>query len=339
MASYEDTLELLEKLHSYDISQLPRREDLGSELSFSEAVEPVEKVLNLFRNIPVDQLKDLPENTLQIIESEASSTVQLLDEVASFSISEGDPVARRKSIIDRLNSRYGSAFGNLYNIVAYLATRQIDLGALETEAREKINAIEKLASDVESDLKKTTEDAKTALNEARKVAAEQGVSQQAQYFSDESTSHSIEADTWLKYTTGVAILLAIFAAASAFLHQIPILAPQNTYETIQLAISKFLVFGVIAYMLLLCAKTYTAHRHNSVINRHRQNALLTYRALVEAGSEEGSSRDIVLGHAASCIFAPQDTGFTKTDSDKSKVTANVIDAVPRAVSGTVNQKG
>jgi hypothetical protein len=73
------------------------------------------------------------------------------------------------------------------------------------------------------------------------------------------------------------------------------------------------------------------HRHNAVVNKHRQNALLTYRALVEAGSE-GGTRDIVLTHAASCIFAPQDTGFTKSDSDGGNATANFIDAVPKVVS-------
>jgi hypothetical protein len=169
------------------------------------------------------------------------------------------------------------------------------------------------------------------------VAAEQGVSQQASYFKEEGDTHTTNADQWLKYTIGTAVLLAIYAAATAFVHKIPFLAPQNTYETVQLAISKVLVFGVIAYMLILAAKTYAAHRHNTVINRHRQNALLTYRALVEAGTEDGA-KDIVLTHAASCIFAPQETGFTKSDSDSTKATANFIDAVPKVVSGITNSK-
>lgn len=334
MATYEDTAKLLEELHSYDIKHLPRREDLGAELNFIEAVEPVKKLLGLFRNIPIDQLKEIPEDTLQIIESEANSTVKLLDEVATFSTSEADPVTRRNSIISRINARHNESFSRLFSLVSYLATRQIDLGALETEAREKINGIEKLAVTVEDEIKKTTEEAKSALNEARKVAAEQGVSQKAQYFKDESDEHNEKAKSWLRYTIKVSILLVIFAGVSAFLHKIPWLEPQNTYETVQLAISKILMFGVIAYMLLLSARTYSAHQHNVVVNKHRQNALLTYKALVEASSEESGSRDIVLGHAAACIFAPQDTGFSKMDSDKGNITANIIDAVPKVVSSS-----
>lgn len=337
MATHEDTKALLEELHAYDIKNLPRRNELGSELNFEEAVEPAKKVLGLFRNIPIDQISDLPENVLNNIESQAQKTVNLLDSMASFSASADGASTTRKQLLEQMESRYAEAFQHLYQIIGYLATRQIDLGALETEAREKITAIEELASGVETDLKKTTEDAKTALEEARKVAAEQGVSQQAQYFKDESDEHKGQAENWLKYTVGVAVLLALYAAASAFLHKIPFLEPKSTYDTVQLAISKVLVFGVIAYLLVLAAKTYTAHRHNTIVNKHRQNALLTYRALVEAGSEDGT-RDIVLTHAAACIFAPQETGFTKSDSDQLKTTTNVIDAVPKVISSVKDVK-
>ncbi len=336
MATYEDTKTLLEQLHSYDINSLPRRDELGSELNFEEAVPSAKQVLNLYRNIPIDQIENVPESVLTTIESQAKATVDLLDSIGSFSASVGNAPAVRTDLIQKMTNRFNESFQNLYPIIAYLSTRQIDLGALETEAREKINAIETLAGDVEEELKQTTEDAKKALGEARKVAAEQGVSQQAQYFKEESDDHTTGAEDWLKYTIGTAVLLAVYAGATAFAHKIPYLAPQNTYETVQLAISKVLVFGVIAYMLILAAKTYTAHRHNAVVNKHRQNALLTYRALVEAGSEDGS-RDIVLTHAASCIFSPQDTGFAKSDTENTKATANFIDAVPKVVSSVTQQ--
>lgn len=337
MATHEDTKSLLKLLHEYDISTLPRREDLGNELNFQEAVESAKKVLTLYRNIPVDQIDNIPESSLNTLESQAKQTVDLFDAIASFSASASNAPTMRTDLIQRMNNRYDESFKHLHQLIAYLATRQIDLGALETEAREKINSIETLAKNVEEELKRTTDDAKKALEEAKRVAAEQGVSQQASYFKEESNMHSNNADQWLKYTVGTSVLLALYAGATAFIHKITFLAPQNTYETVQLAISKVLVFGVIAYMLILAAKTYNAHRHNTVINRHRQNALLTYRALVEAGTGDGA-KDIVLTHAASCIFSPQDTGFSKSDSENTKATANFIDAVPKVVSSVTSSK-
>jgi hypothetical protein len=80
-------------------------------------------------------------------------------------------------------------------------------------------------------------------------------------------------------------------------------------------------------MLFHCARTALAHRHNAVVNHHRENALLTFNALVAAAADE-DNRDIVLTHAASCIFAPQDTGYTRhTTSQGSAV--QVIEALPK----------
>jgi hypothetical protein len=63
-------------------------------------------------------------------------------------------------------------------------------------------------------------------------------------------------------------------------------------------------------MLLLSARNFLAHVHNGIVNRHRQNALLTFKAMTEAGASP-AARDIVLGQAAACIYAPQETGYTK----------------------------
>jgi len=78
-------------------------------------------------------------------------------------------------------------------------------------------------------------------------------------------------------------------------------AHNPTYDTIQLAVSKVLVFGVLSFMLYLAARNYLSHKHNAIINRHRQQALQTYQALVDAAAGSGQS-DIILTHAASGIF-------------------------------------
>jgi hypothetical protein len=62
-------------------------------------------------------------------------------------------------------------------------------------------------------------------------------------------------------------------------------------------------------MLYLCAKNFISHKHNAIINRHRQNALLTYTALVEAAGDT-PNREVILVQAAACIFSPQGTGYT-----------------------------
>lgn len=145
------------------------------------------------------------------------------------------------------------------------------------------------------------------------------MSQQAIYFKEEAQTQETLADEWLTYTYRFAGALGVFAVLSLFLHKLEWIRPASYAETIQLVTSKVLIFSVLGYLLIMAARNYTTHKHNAVVNRHRQNALLTYRALVTAAEDSGT-QDIVLAHAASCIFSPQETGFAhgKGDSGASK---------------------
>jgi len=76
-----------------------------------------------------------------------------------------------------------------------------------------------------------------------------------------------------------------------------------------MALSKVLIFAVISFVLYLSARNFLSHKHNAIVNRHRQNALMTYKAIVEATGDNQQTSDAILIHAASCIYAPQPTGY------------------------------
>ena len=50
---------------------------------------------------------------------------------------------------------------------------------------------------------------------------------------------------------------------------------------------------------------------------------MTFKALADAAGED-NSKDIVLNHAASCIFSPQETGYTKSTGGTSIETKSFI---------------
>ncbi len=176
------------------------------------------------------------------------------------------------------------------------------------------------------------EDAKRILDEVRKVAAEQGVSQQASYFAEESKNHETQANQWRKWTIWTAVGLGVYAIISAVVHKLPWLAPTTNYEAFQLGLSKVLIFVVIGYMLILFARNFLTHTHNAIVNKHRQNALLTFNSLVDAaGGEE--RRDVILTYAAACIFSPQETGYTKGSAGSSEMPMSIIQALPKLASG------
>lgn len=103
----------------------------------------------------------------------------------------------------------------------------------------------------------------------------------------------------------------------------------------QLITSKVLIFTVLGYLLIMAARNYGIHKHNAVVNRHRQNALLTYRALVTA-SEDSGTQDIVLAHAASCIFSPQETGFAHGKSDGTTGSRSVLELLTKGTPKTAD---
>lgn len=185
-----------------------------------------------------------------------------------------------------------------------------DFGALERDARAAMQSAADRAAALTKELATRKQEVDKILDDVRRAAAEQGVPQQAMYFHKESLEHEKEADSWRAATIWIAIGLATYSVLSVFFDKWTGLQPADAYSASQVAVSKVLIFAVMAYMLILSARNFLSHKHNEIVNRHRQNALLTFNALVDAAGND-EARDIVLTYAAACIFAPQETGYTK----------------------------
>jgi hypothetical protein len=326
-----DAIQSLKRIQTFDTKQLPRAEKLG-ELNFAEAVPPAERLIKLFRQIPTDFLSELPEQQLQTILDQSNALYNMFSQIQEFNLTQADPTAVRNSFIQQLKDTYPNFFAQLHPIISYCATRQHDFSAMALDFKAKLQAAQDAADEQIGKLAGVGEEAQRVLEEVRKTAAEQGVSQKAFYFQQESERHDREADKWQRWSVITAVGVGIYAILSAFIHKWPWLAPADTYQAFQLGISKVLIFAVLAYMLILCVRNFLSHKHNAIVNRHRQNALLTFNALVDAaGSEE--RRDVILTYAASCIFAPQDTGYTKAaGGSQSELPLNIIQAIPKFAS-------
>lgn len=134
-----------------------------------------------------------------------------------------------------------------------------------------------------------------------------GVAKYAAFFQEQADMHDTGMRRWLFASIAAAAVLAGTLFASFFYLDFA----EGQSANIQFAATKALFFSTLAYALFFCVKNCMAHRHNYVINKHRQNALSTYRAIVGATDTKGSAHDIVLAQAAYCIFAPQSTGYAK----------------------------
>jgi len=188
------------------------------------------------------------------------------------------------------------------------------------------NPIEQ-ASEILKELREKNNQATHVLHGMRDASGKAGLSSESTHFKAAADEHVRWAHWWLGATIGATIIFLTAAFLSLFAyHWIPI-DPDKPGTAIHFATSKIIIFVVLAYVVLLCARNYFANRHNTVVNRHRQNALLTYQALVEA-AKNTANRDVVLQQAATCIFAPQPTGFTKEVSSEAPSAKSVVELLP-----------
>ncbi len=323
--------ESLTRIQKFEPSTLSREEDLGKQMSFAEAVIPAETIVALYKRIPLSALQDFADSQLNAIQSQANNDFNIFKQILDFNAAAGDAVNSRSAILANLKVRRDQLFEQLWQYVAYGVARASDTSVLEVQARSTFQAIEDQAAKLTDQLSQAKSEADSALDAIRAVAFEQGVSQQAQYFKEEAQTQDTLADQWLIRTYKLAWALGVFAVFSLILHKITWIRPENTIEAVQLITSKILIFAVLGFLLVLAARNYTTHKHNSVVNKHRQNALMTYRALVEAAAGDGTE-DIVLAHAAACIFSPQETGFSQGRGEGLPGSKSVLELLTKGAS-------
>lgn len=300
----------LRRVQDFDPHSLVREADLGK-LALRGAVAPAQRVIDLFKLIRPSHVLFFPQNQQDTIRDQANAFFNLLDRTLKFDVESASPSPSeaKDEIIRNLELQFQPIFDALFPLLSFASIRSLDFSQLERDARAASQAAKDSISKAVREIADQRTDADTLVSEMRTLAAEQGVGNQAIHFKTEADRHGESAETWRKYTINTAIGLAVYAILSLFLHNVPGLDAEGPYHAAQIAISKVLIFGVIAYMLILCAKNFLSHKHNEIVNRHRQNALATFTTLAEATSDAASS-DIVLSHAASCIFSPQETGYT-----------------------------
>lgn len=328
MALTDEARQSLERIQHFDPESLSRHRDLGETFNFSAAVASAGRIVRLWTQLSPETLGDFPDNHLTVIRDHANAEYNRFKQILDFDpATEQQPSQKRDQLIQQVQGAYNGTFNQIFPYISYGASKSLDFRRMETEARAAIQAVEDNATAVTKELSKSKEDAQSILEDVRRVATEQGVTQQAIYFKDEADSHETQAKEWRKQTITLAWVLGAYAIVSLWFHQIPGLDPETPMRAVQLTTSKILIFGVIAYMLFLATKNFLSHRHNAVVNRHRQNALMTFKALADA-AEGDEAKDIVLAHAAACIFAPQETGYSKSGSGQS--TKSIIELIPKA---------
>ena len=189
--------ESLTRMQQFEVDSLSRADDLGKQMSFSEAVKPAEALVAIYKRLPLSALEDFSDTQLHAINLQAQADYNVFKQILDFNATTSDAANTRTNILATLKTRRDQLFDQVWQYVAYGVARITDTSLLETQARATIQSITDQSAKLTGQLTAAKTDADAALLAIRAVASEQGVSQQAIYFKDEAASQEVLAAIWL----------------------------------------------------------------------------------------------------------------------------------------------
>lgn len=256
----------------------------------------VKRVRWLYGRVDFDVLEHMPEVLVLHLGQYAKETHRAFDE--AITITDQGVRSTRSGVDGKIDATYEAAFAEIMTIVNYQISSNADeLTGIKENAEQAIERANKAA-----------EDSQAILQESRKTATEKGVAQHGKVFLEEANESRIIAAIWLVLCAFLIALFAVFLSVVPGALSLP--DTDSTGKIVVFITTRLAVFSVFVSALLFCARNYAAHRHNYVVNKHRINAVRTYRQLV-AATATGEAHDIVLTQAAKCIYEQRDSGYAK----------------------------
>jgi len=308
-------LSLLSDLEKIKPQDLVQADELGRELSFEIGLPVFERVLKLFHSLYTSNLDNVPYTALNQLKNQTQDALNQFNQIRAFSPRQHsqNPIGVRDNLVNQLRDKYDAYFQIISPVIAYSIRKGTDFEALEKKAQEIVNSIENFKNEQLEKQKQITSEMESVLQKVRQAAAEVGVAQHATHFKDEAVEHNEKSKKWL-YST---IAMAIFTIVWGFLAIFIIKASDNASnaQILQFTIGKLIVLSSLYYALVWSAKNYNAHRHNYVINKHRQNCLNTFETFVKATGNDAETKNAVLLQATQSIFSSQPSGYVHKDSE------------------------
>lgn len=312
----EGARDKIDALAQIDASTLARTSDLSPDINFKNAVPHFEEMLELCKQLSQRDLTRLTHPQLAAISAACDTLDRLIQQVRDFTLNQNTPGDVCKSITTSVSSAYDDVMNPLLLPLAFTATQATDYAQIEREAKGYHATMKAESEKLDKYIAEARADAAKALAAVKEQAAEAGVSTNAQIFVGEAAKHQTQASAWLKGTIVAASIT--FIVAIAFLYAAVVYHPNNLSSTIQYLVAKLLVLSILFFTVFWCSRQYRSQKHNETLNKHRANALMTFRAFVEGTADE-RVKDAILLQAAQAAFVARPTGFDTPDQEPSTI--------------------
>lgn len=263
-------------------------------------IEYVKKLLNNLLSIDYGVVTTTQEQT---IASYIDSVTTLFQEIRNHNGSENE----KKKIILKIDAVIDSSSSikalSLYDTVS----------AMQQNIDNKINTKVSEYTDTLFAIKKIESDAKNALQNIHLVSSKAVVSKHSVIFKEEAANH--KRNSWCWFAGIIVLIVTIILIAYGLLNGSLMPSSNDIGIIIQYTIAKLIIFSTLYFALAWAVKSYRANKHNEVLNKHRQNALDTFDAFVDAASSDEQTKNAVLLQTVQSIFCQQNTGYNEKEGD------------------------
>ena len=261
---------------------------------------------DLFKTFRKCELYFLPDAELKRFREFTGQALEL------FKRSKARPISpeEHQSIIDSSEKLYDVCFPPVSSAIAYWTAKNLDVKGQKEETESLIEQLNKRKGEAEQ-----------ILRDVKETVQKATVAKEAVHFKEEAQSHKVAGYGWLSATVALALITFVFAWNSYKLYEQLILrafaenaSPFTTAQSIQLGVAKLFLFSLLVGGIVWCGRVYRAHRHNYVVNKHRQNALGTFDTFVNSAHDQQTKSAILL-QATQAIFTPQHTGYISQEGE------------------------
>lgn len=322
----------LDSLIAIKPEDLVRTNQLGQQLDFSKGVPYFRRSLKLYADLAKTDLSQVPYRILNQLRTRAESALSTLGQIRAFSpAQQANPSQVRDSLINNVREQYDDDYQYFTPAIAYLIRLGTDFEELERGAKEHFSNMVRATSEEQEKQRAATKEIEETLEKVKRAAAEVGVAQHAIHFREATSDHEKAGRVWLA-VAAVFALCALGYSLWSFRQGLQLRAEDIVpwWPHLKYVASRLLVLSILLFGMAWSARNYRSHMHNSIVNRHRQNALSTFETFVKAATDK-DTKDAVLLQATKSIFEGQSSGYLSSDSEQ--LPSNLIVEVLRRATG------
>ncbi len=328
--------ELVNKLNSIDAESL-KRKDLGP-LNFEE-VDSTLKLFLEFLNFFIKNLSIFRQIFSQR-ESELESFLQnflnFSNQISSFDVNSGDPAGQRRNLISQINSQWQNFFNSFNSHYFFILIQEGSFNKIREELNNTDQSFKKIyqeAKNTNEEVAKILNEAKTQgeetknkineiIEEARKFSTKDVVVKYSEIFGEQAQYHQEKTTFWWKCLAG-SIVGEIVLAVILIVIYYHYFNNVGTTLSVSVAITKLFILSAGFLFIAQCVKNLNAHNHLAVINKHRANALASFKAFINS-TDDPQIKDALIIQVAQSIFDPSISGYLSKEEAPNLTNIDII---------------